>query len=167
MQAVSSNYPNATAWNTHGTRAENSDYYSRRPCRRTQEVFDDISQAITSEPPYPTEIHKGYDETKSGYITFTDELGRLYAGRQLHRGRHQRHAIEMTRVTANGKAGDKVGEKSTTIATKVTNENRWHHADQWETYEGYYVIPDGQITTRFGFRPSTTSIPPKATCSTT
>lgn len=60
--------------------------------------------------------------------------------------------IEMTRVTANGKAGDKVGEKSTTIATKVTNENRWHHADQWETYEGYYVIPDAQITTRFGFK---------------
>lgn len=60
--------------------------------------------------------------------------------------------IEMTRVTANGKAGDKVGEKSTTIATKVTNENRWHHADQWETYEGYYVIPDGQTTTRFGFK---------------
>ena len=60
--------------------------------------------------------------------------------------------IEMTRVTANGKAGDKVGEKSTTIATKVTNENRWHHSDQWETYEGYYVIPDGQITTRFGFK---------------
>lgn len=60
--------------------------------------------------------------------------------------------IEMTRVTANGKAGDKVGEKSTTIATKVTNENRRHHADQWETYEGYYVIPDGQTTTRFGFK---------------
>lgn len=60
--------------------------------------------------------------------------------------------IEMTRVTANGKAGDKVGEKSTTIATKVTNENRWHHADQWETYEGYYVVPDGQTTTRFGFK---------------
>ena len=60
--------------------------------------------------------------------------------------------IEMTRVTANGKAGDKVGEKSTTIATKVTNENRWHHSDQWETYEGYYVIPDGQTTTRFGFK---------------
>ena len=60
--------------------------------------------------------------------------------------------IEMTRVTANGKAGDKVGEKSTTIGTRVTNENRWHHSDQWETYEGYYVIPDGQTTTRFGFK---------------
>ena len=60
--------------------------------------------------------------------------------------------IEMTRVTANGKAGDKVGEKSTTIGTRVTNENRWHHSDQWETYEGYYVIPDGQTATRFGFK---------------
>lgn len=76
MQAVSSNYPNATAWDTHGTRAENSDYYkSATNADELKKVFDDISQAITSEPPYPTEIHKGYDETKSGYITFTDELG--------------------------------------------------------------------------------------------
>ena len=76
MQAVSSNYPNATAWDTHGTRAENSDYYkSATNAEELKKVFDDISQAITSEPPYPTKIHKGYDETKSGYITFTDELG--------------------------------------------------------------------------------------------
>lgn len=76
MQAVSSNYPNATAWDTHGTRAENSDYYkSATNAEELKKVFDDISQAITSEAPYPTEIHKGYDETKSGYITFTDELG--------------------------------------------------------------------------------------------
>lgn len=76
MQAVSSNYPNATAWNAHGARAENSDYYkSATNAEELKKVFDDISQAITTEPPYPTEIHKGYDETKSGYITFTDELG--------------------------------------------------------------------------------------------
>ena len=76
MQAVSSNYPNATAWNAHGTRAENSDYYkSATNAEELKKVFDDISQAITSEAPYPTEIYKGYDKTKSGYITFTDELG--------------------------------------------------------------------------------------------
>ena len=76
MQAVSSNYPNATAWDTHGTRAENSDYYkSATNAEELKKVFDDISQAITSEAPYPTEIDKGYDATKSGYITFTDELG--------------------------------------------------------------------------------------------
>lgn len=76
MQAVSSNYPNATAWDTHGARAENADYYkSATNAEELKKVFDDISQAITSEAPYPTEIHKGYDGTKSGYITFTDELG--------------------------------------------------------------------------------------------
>lgn len=76
MHAVSSNYPNATAWDTHGARAENSDYYkSATNAEELKKVFDDISQAITSEAPYPTEIHKGYDKTKSGYITFTDELG--------------------------------------------------------------------------------------------
>lgn len=43
-------------------------------------------------------------------------------------------------------------EKSTVIATKVTNGNERAHADQWETYEGTYLIPDGQTTTRFTFR---------------
>lgn len=78
MHAVSSNYPGATSYTSDklGTRAENSDYYkSATNADELKKVFDDISQAITSEPPYPTEIHKGYDETKSGYITFTDELG--------------------------------------------------------------------------------------------
>lgn len=60
--------------------------------------------------------------------------------------------VEMTRTAANGKDGDKVGEKSTTIATRVTNVNRFHHADQWETYVGYYVVPEGQTVTRFGFK---------------
>lgn len=78
MHAVSSNYPDVTSYASDelGTRAENSDYYkSATNAEELKKVFDDISQAITSEPPYPTEIHKGYDETKSGYITFTDELG--------------------------------------------------------------------------------------------
>lgn len=78
MHAVSSNYSDATSYASDelGTRVENSDYYkSATNAEELKKVFDDISQAITSEPPYPTEIHKGYDETKSGYITFTDELG--------------------------------------------------------------------------------------------
>lgn len=87
MHAVSSNYPVASSSITYknrrevwtidyGKRAENSDYYkSATNAEELKKVFDDISQAITSEAPYPTEIHKGYDETKSGYITFTDELG--------------------------------------------------------------------------------------------
>ena len=59
--------------------------------------------------------------------------------------------VEMTRTSVNGH-GDKLNEKSTTIATKVTNGNNRHHADQWETYEGTYLIPDGQATTRFTFK---------------
>ena len=59
--------------------------------------------------------------------------------------------VEMTRTSVNGH-GDKLNEKSTTIATRVTNGNNRHHADQWETYEGTYLIPDGQTTTRFTFK---------------
>lgn len=78
MHAVSSNYPSATSYTSDmlGARAENSDYYkSATNADELKKVFDDISKAITSEAPHPTEIHKGYDATKSGYITFTDELG--------------------------------------------------------------------------------------------
>ena len=59
--------------------------------------------------------------------------------------------VEMTRTSVNGH-GDKLNEKSTTIATKVTNGNNRHHESQWETYEGTYLIPDGQATTRFTFK---------------
>ena len=78
MHAVSSNFPDATSYASDklGTRVENSDYYkSATNADELKKVFDDISKAITSEAPHPTEIHKGYDATKSGYITFTDELG--------------------------------------------------------------------------------------------
>lgn len=78
MHAVSSNYPSATSYTSDqlGTRAENFDFYkSATNADELKKVFDDISKAITSEAPHPTEIHKGYDANKSGYITFTDELG--------------------------------------------------------------------------------------------
>ena len=62
-------------------------------------------------------------------------------------------AVEMTRTSVNGN-GDTLNEKSTTIATKVSNtgEADRNHENQWETYEGTYEIPDGQTTTRFTFR---------------
>lgn len=61
--------------------------------------------------------------------------------------------VEMTRTSVNGD-GDKLNEKSTTIATKVSNtgENDRSHDSQWETYEGTYLIPDGQTMTRFTFK---------------
>lgn len=61
--------------------------------------------------------------------------------------------VEMTRTSVNGN-GDTLNEKSITIATKVSNtgETDRNHENQWETYEGTYMIPDGQTTTRFTFR---------------
>ena len=59
--------------------------------------------------------------------------------------------VEMTRTTVNGH-GDKVGGKSTIITTKVSNTDPRDHGAQWETYEGTYLIPDGQVTTRFTFK---------------
>lgn len=61
--------------------------------------------------------------------------------------------VEMTRTGVNGN-GDRLNEKSTTIATKVSNtgESDRSHDSQWETYEGTYLIPEGQTTTRFTFR---------------
>lgn len=75
MHAVSSNYLNATAWDTHGARAENSDYYkSATNADELKKVFDDISSAITSGKGFPTKV-EGNNPNGSGYITFTDELG--------------------------------------------------------------------------------------------
>lgn len=75
MQAVSSNYPDATAWNVHGTRAENSDYYkSATNAEELKKVFDDISSAITSGKGFPTKVEDN-NPNGSGYITFKDELG--------------------------------------------------------------------------------------------
>lgn len=78
MHAVSSNYPNATSYTTNklGKRTENSDFYKvASNADELKKVFDDISSSITSGKGSPTQIEDGYDESKSGYITFSDELG--------------------------------------------------------------------------------------------
>ena len=84
MHAVSSNYPAATSsisfwgeWTiSFGARAENANYYkSAKNAKELEDIFKDISESITEVVGYPTEVHDGYGEHKSGYITFTDELG--------------------------------------------------------------------------------------------
>lgn len=77
MHAVSSNYPDANSYKSDelGTRAENSDYYkSATSASELEKIFEEISGSIIKAG-YPTEVHGGYGEHKSGYITFTDELG--------------------------------------------------------------------------------------------
>ena len=84
MHAVSSNYPTAASsisfwgeWTINfGARSENANYYkSAKNAKELEDIFKDISESITEVVGYPTEVHDGYGEHKSGYITFTDELG--------------------------------------------------------------------------------------------
>ena len=86
MHAVSSNYPGASSSITYknrrevwaidyGTRAENANYYkSATSAAELEKIFEEISGSII-QAGYPTEVHDGYSEHKSGYITFTDKLG--------------------------------------------------------------------------------------------
>ena len=59
-----------------------------------------------------------------------------------------RTVVPMTRTVSNGH-GDKVGEKSEVIATKVTNTDARDHAKQWETYTGTYIATGGSTTFTF------------------
>lgn len=76
MNAVSSNYPKATAYNKLGDRASAAAAYYKTATTSDdlKTLFEDISQEILKSSGYPTEIHDGFED-KSGYVTFTDQLG--------------------------------------------------------------------------------------------
>lgn len=113
------------------------------------------------------EIVAQQDNTSIYQNVSTGNGGVLYKIRLKHASRQSSHAdrmqvlvgsdtdhatpVEMTRVTSNGH-GDKVGGKSTTITTKVSNTDPRDHGAQWETYEGYYQVPEGQKNTVFMFK---------------
>ena len=113
------------------------------------------------------EIVAQQDNTSIYQNVSTGNGGVLYKIRLKHASRQSSHAdrmqvlvgsdtdhatpVEMTRVTSNGH-GDKVGGKSTIITTKVSNTDPRDHGNQWETYEGYYQVPEGQKNTVFMFK---------------
>ena len=113
------------------------------------------------------EIVAQQDNTSIYQNVSTGNGGVLYKIRLKHASRQSSHAdrmqvlvgsdmdhatpVEMTRVTSNGH-GDKVGGKSTIITTKVSNTDPRDHGAQWETYEGYYQVPEGQKNTVFMFK---------------
>ena len=113
------------------------------------------------------EIVAQQDNTSIYQNMSTGNGGVLYKIRLKHASRQSSHAdkmqvlvgsdmdhatpVEMTRVTSNGH-GDKVGGKSTIITTKVSNTDPRDHGAQWETYEGYYQVPEGQKNTVFMFK---------------
>lgn len=113
------------------------------------------------------EIVAQQDNTSIYQNVSTGNGGVLYKIRLKHASRQSSHAdrmqvlvgsdtdhatpVEMTRVISNGH-GDKVGGKSTIITTKVSNTDPRDHGAQWETYEGYYQVPEGQKNTVFMFK---------------
>ena len=113
------------------------------------------------------EIVAQQDNTSIYQNVSTGNGGVLYKIRLKHASRQSSHLdkmqvlvgsdtdhatpVEMTRVISNGH-GDKVGGKSTIITTKVSNTDPRDHGAQWETYEGYYQVPEGQKNTVFMFK---------------
>lgn len=101
MHAVSSNYPDAESYTSDklGTRAENANYYkSATSAAELEKIFEEISGSII-QTGYPTEVHDGYSEHKSGYITLTDKLGDFM------------QVDDFTSVVYNGTTFDKKSKK--------------------------------------------------------
>ncbi len=79
MNAVSSNYPNASAWNNLGQRASgNPDFYKSADNAGSlnevfQDIFDESTENAGSGSPIEEVTHEG--ELNPGTLTFTDDLG--------------------------------------------------------------------------------------------
>ena len=76
MHGMSSNYPNATAYNKLGDRVPDSNFYKAAENASTlNSIFDTIAEEIVSSAQSPTHVEQGESPAQSGYITFTDQLG--------------------------------------------------------------------------------------------
>lgn len=78
MNAVSSNYPAATATNYSITlnEGENKGYYkTAKNASELNAVFNDIFKDSTSNPPVPTLVESDKNATNGGYVRFNDPLG--------------------------------------------------------------------------------------------
>ena len=78
MNAVSSNYPAATANNSSIilNKGENKGYYkTAKNASELNAVFNDIFKDSTSNPPVPTLVESGKNATNGGYVSFNDPLG--------------------------------------------------------------------------------------------
>lgn len=77
MQAVSSNYPNATAYNNRGERGE-GDYYKTAADADElntifEDIFDETQEGASSGSPIEENAQQG--NTEPGTLTFEDQLG--------------------------------------------------------------------------------------------
>lgn len=81
MHGMSSNYPNATAYDNLGKRAKDSSgkdtqfYKAATDASKLNDIFTEIQDEIISSAQSPTHVEQGEKPHQSGYITFTDQLG--------------------------------------------------------------------------------------------
>ncbi|MFR2910217.1 MAG: Spy0128 family protein [Clostridia bacterium] len=81
MHGMSSNYPNATAYNNLGERAKDSKgkatqfYKAATDASELNDIFTEIQDEIVTSAQSPTHVEQGEKPHQDGYITFTDQLG--------------------------------------------------------------------------------------------
>lgn len=120
MQAVSSNYPNATAYNNRGERGE-GDYYKTAADADElntifEDIFDETQEGASSGSPIEENTQQG--NTEPGILTFEDQLGNYM------------------QVTGTGAGEDKIqlayGDQIYTSVSKNTsgNTDTYKFADQ-------------------------------------
>lgn len=81
MHGMSSNYPNATAYDNLGKRAKDSKgndtqfYKAATDASELNNIFNEIAEDIVADAQSPTQMNQGELPNQGGYITFTDQLG--------------------------------------------------------------------------------------------
>lgn len=81
MHGMSSNYPNATAYDNLGKRAKDSKgndtqfYKAATDASELNNIFNEIAEDIVADAQSPTHVDQGENPNQGGYITFTDQLG--------------------------------------------------------------------------------------------
>ena len=81
MHGMSSNYPNATAYDNLGKRAKDSKgndtqfYKAATDASELNNIFNEIAEDIVADAQSPTQMNQGELPNWGGYITFTDYLG--------------------------------------------------------------------------------------------
>lgn len=81
MHGMSSNYPNATAYDNLGKRAKDSKgndtqfYKAATDASELNNIFNEIAEDIVADAQSPTHVDQGESPNQGGYITFTDQLG--------------------------------------------------------------------------------------------
>lgn len=127
MNAVSSNYPNATAYNQLGQRGEGDYYKATSDANELNTIFEDIfkeeQEDNTSGSPIEENTQQG--NTEPGTLTFEDQLGNYM------------------QVTGTGAGEDKIqlayGDKIYTSTSKTTqgNTDTYHFEGQVDGNEIY------------------------------